>query len=129
MKSLLPLVKKYGACIVVPVMDEEMPVNPVDRLKSIEDIVHYIRSYGIPAEDIILDCGASSVETHPGKSMETIETIRLIKNELGLKTTLNVERISAGSLQGMEILLLTLFLLCHLPQVWMSPFWILCLLT
>ncbi len=99
MKSLLPLVKKYGACIVVPVMDEEMPVNPVDRLKSIEDIVHYIRSYGIPAEDIILDCGASSVETHPGKSMETIETIRLIKNELGLKTALNVERISAGSLQ------------------------------
>ena len=46
-----------------------------------------------------MDCGASSVETHPGKSMETIETIRLIKNELGLKTTLDVERISAGSLQ------------------------------
>ena len=96
LESLLPLVKKYGACMVVSAMDEDgIPVNAGERLKDIEDIVHYIQSYGISKEDMVVDCGSTRIETCP-ECMEAIKTVRLVKNELGLKTSLSVERITAG---------------------------------
>ena len=52
--------KKYGACMVVSAMDEDgIPVNAGERLKDIEDIVHYIQSYGISKEDMVVDCGST----------------------------------------------------------------------
>jgi 5-methyltetrahydrofolate--homocysteine methyltransferase len=44
---------------------------------------------------MVVDCGSTRIETCP-ECMEAIKTVRLVKNELGLKTSLSVERITAG---------------------------------
>jgi len=97
MEPLLPLVKKYGACILVSAAGKNgSPDNAVEGFKAAEDIVGFVQSYGVPKEDIIVDCGVPYKADRLGENMEAIEMIRLVKNKLGLKTALSIERAFAG---------------------------------
>ena len=94
---MLPLVKKYGAAVVGLTMDEGgIPERAEERLEIAKAIYAACRLYGIPKEDIFIDCLCLTVSANQGSAAETLKAVRMVKERLGLKTVLGVSNISFG---------------------------------
>ncbi len=101
-----PLARAYGAALVVGCIDEDpLQAQAFTRERKLAvaqrstDIL--TTKYGIPPEDIIIDplvfpC-ATGDENYIGGAVETIEAIRLIKDNVPfVKTVLGISNISFG---------------------------------
>ena len=97
MDAIFPIVKKYGACIIGLTIDENgIPIKAEDRLVIAQKIVETAKEYGIPKEDIIIDCLALTASAEQEEVKETIRSISLIKETLGVKTTIGISNVSFG---------------------------------
>ena len=95
--AILPAVKKYGAAVVGLTMDERgIPKTAEERLHIAEKIVRRAQGFGIPAEDVYIDCLTLTVSAEQEQAQETLKAIRLVKEALGVKTVLGVSNISFG---------------------------------
>ncbi|MER2109012.1 MAG: methionine synthase [Solibacillus sp.] len=101
--AVMPLVKKYGASIVIGTIDEiGMAVTREKKLEVAKRSYDLLtQKWGIAAEDIIFDPLMFPVgtgdEQYIGAAEETIEGIRLIKEQLpGCLTVLGVSNVSFG---------------------------------
>jgi 5-methyltetrahydrofolate--homocysteine methyltransferase len=102
---ILPLLKKYGAAVVIGSIDEDKQQAQAitrERKLSIAQRAHaYCTAHGIPEEDLIFDpltfpC-ATGDENYIGSAVETIEALRLIKQKLPrCKTVLGISNVSFG---------------------------------
>lgn len=101
--AVLPLVKRFGAAVVVGTIDETgMAVTRERKLEVAErsyDLL--VNKWGIAPEDIIFDPLVFPVgtgdEQYIGSAVETIEGIRLIKEKMPRSlTTLGVSNVSFG---------------------------------
>lgn len=94
---ILPLVKKYGACVVGLTLDETgIPRKAEDRLKIARRILAEALRYGIPKEKVFIDCLVLTASAEQESAYETLDAVRLVHEELGLKTVLGVSNISFG---------------------------------
>jgi 5-methyltetrahydrofolate--homocysteine methyltransferase len=97
LESILPLVKKYGAAVVGLTMDENgIPNSAKKRVEIAEKILKYAKKYGIDEKDVYIDCLTLTVSAEQQQAKETLEAIKIIKKDLGLKTLLGVSNISFG---------------------------------
>ncbi|MDD5433940.1 MAG: homocysteine S-methyltransferase family protein [Nitrospira sp.] len=96
MDLLLPIIKKYGAAVIALVAGNDIPETASERLMNAEKILEQALKYGIRKEDIIFDCLALTVSAAQAASAQTLETIRLIKQELGCPTILGISNVSFG---------------------------------
>lgn len=97
MDAILPLVKKYGGTLIALTIDEDgIPDTAQGRFAIAEKIVDECRKYGIDKKDIIVDPLAMTVSSDDESGKVTLESVRLIKEKLGLKTSLGVSNISFG---------------------------------
>lgn len=97
MDQILPLVKQYGTAVVALTMDESgIPSDPYERLAIASKIVARAESLGIPREDVIVDCACMTVATDSRAARVTLETIRLVREELGCNMTLGASNVSHG---------------------------------
>ncbi|QIB68544.1 dihydropteroate synthase [Aminipila butyrica] len=97
MDKLFPLAKKYGAAIVGLTLDEEgIPATAEKRLEVARRIVNTGLAYGIPREDLMIDCLTLAASVQQKEALETPKAIRMIKEELGVKVLLGVSNISFG---------------------------------
>ena len=104
MDEILPIVKKYGASVVALTLDESgIPETAEGRFKIAEKIVAEAEKYGIPKTDIFVDCLVLTASTNQSQVMETLKAIKLVKQELGVKTVLGVSNVSFG-LPSREVL-------------------------
>ena len=118
-KALVPIVKRYGASVVVGCIDSEMAVTAQDKLRIATDSYSLLtESYGIAPEDIIFDplvfpCGTGDAK-YFGSGRETIEGIRLIKEKYPrCKTVLGISNVSFGlPTAGREVLNSVFLYLC-----------------
>lgn len=95
--AILPLVAKYGAAVIGLALDENgIPGSVEGRVAIAEKIMNKAMSYGIPKEDIIIDCLTLTVSAEQKACLETLEALNIVKNQLGLKTVLGVSNISFG---------------------------------
>lgn len=95
--KLLPIAKKYGASIIGLTLNEQgIPQKAEERLEIAKHILSQAKKHGIAKEDIIIDCLCLTVSAEPEGALETLKAIRLVKNQLGLKTVLGVSNISFG---------------------------------
>ena len=95
--AILPVVKKYGAAVVGLTLDENgIPDNAYDRLKIAEKIVRKAEAYGIKKEDVYIDTLTLTCSAQQKEVVETIKTLTLVKEKLGVKTVLGVSNISFG---------------------------------
>jgi 5-methyltetrahydrofolate--homocysteine methyltransferase len=101
-----PLARKYGAGLIVGCIDEDKhQAQAITRERKLavarRSVELLTQNYGIRPEDIIIDplvfpC-ATGDENYVGSAVETIESIRLIKQELPLvKTVLGISNVSFG---------------------------------
>jgi 5-methyltetrahydrofolate--homocysteine methyltransferase len=98
MDLILPLVKRYGAAIIALPNDEfEIPEDPRRRLELTQKIVDYATTkYQIPIEDIVIDPLAMPIGADSSMVVRTLETIALIKEHVGVNTTLGASNVSFG---------------------------------
>lgn len=96
--AILPLVKRYGAAVIaLPNEEDEIPEDPRKRLEITKKIVDVATSkYDIPIEDIVIDPLAMPVGANHEYGKLTMEAISLIRDELGLNTTLGAGNVSFG---------------------------------
>ena len=103
---LCPIAKSYGAALVVGTIDEDpIQAQAFTRERKLEVAKRSVdlltSKYEIPAEDLIIDplvfpC-ATGDENYIGGAVETIEALRLIKENIPyVKTVLGVSNISFG---------------------------------
>jgi len=97
MDRILPLVKKYGAAVIGMANDETgISMVPEERLAIARRIVDRAAEYGIPREDVIIDPIAMTVAADPTCGLVTLETMRLIRDELGNNMTCGASNVSFG---------------------------------
>ena len=97
MDRILPLVKKHGAAVIAMANDETgISMVPEERLAIARRILDRAAEYGIPREDVIIDPIAMTVAADPTCGLVTLETMRLIRNELGNNMTCGASNVSFG---------------------------------
>ena len=94
---ILPIVKKYGASVVGLCLDENgIPPTAEGRVAIARRILDAALGYGIPAEDVWIDCLTLTVSAQQEQGLETLKAVRIVREELGLQTVLGVSNISFG---------------------------------
>lgn len=97
LSAILPIVKKYGASVIGLTLDNNgIPDTAEERLQIARSILEAATSYGISKEDVLIDCLTMTVSTNSKAALTTLEAVRLVKAELGCKTTLGVSNVSFG---------------------------------
>jgi len=97
MDTIFPIAKKYGCLVVALTLDENgIPEKAEERLKIAENIANRAGEFGIGREDIIVDCLVLTASAQQKEVRETIKAVALVKEKLGLKTTLGVSNVSFG---------------------------------
>ncbi|MGE5138275.1 MAG: dihydropteroate synthase, partial [Rudaea sp.] len=97
LERILPLVKKYGAAVIGMSNDETgISMEPDYRLGIARKILERAQDYGIPREDILIDPLAMTVAADPQAVRVTLETMRLIRDELGVNMVCGAGNISFG---------------------------------
>lgn len=100
--AVLPVARKYGALVVGLTLDENgIPPTAEGRLAVARKILRAAGDYGIPREDILIDCLVLTASAQQEQVIETLRAIRLVKAELGVATVLGVSNVSFG-LPGRE---------------------------
>jgi 5-methyltetrahydrofolate--homocysteine methyltransferase len=103
LEAILPLVARYGAAVIALPNDDEIPMDPERRLELARKIVSVAGDHGIPPEDIVIDPLAMPVGAEPRAVTLFIETLRLIRDDLGVNMTCGASNTSFG-LPGRHVL-------------------------
>ena len=95
--GVLPLIKDYGAAVIGLVQDDEGAPTDSDRRVAIAHrIIERAESRNIPREDVIIDCLAFAIGADTKSGPVVLDSIRRIKEELGVNTTMGASNVSFG---------------------------------
>ena len=96
-ERLFPLVKKYGAMVVVlPLGSNGLPKDAAERRENLRTLVQKAAEYGIPKESIVADGLVMTVGAEPQAALDALDTIKYCKDDLGVATTCGLSNISYG---------------------------------
>lgn len=97
MEAVFPLVKKYGGAVIALTLDENgIPETAEGRYKIAEKIVKTAAEYGIEKKDILVDTLAMTISAGQENAAVTLEALRMVREKLGVFTSLGVSNISFG---------------------------------
>ena len=97
LNAVLPLVKQYGAAVVGLTLDKGgIPKTAEGRFAIAKRILERALSLGIPKENVFIDCLTLTASAEQAAVAETLRAVRMVKEQLGLKTVLGVSNISFG---------------------------------
>jgi 5-methyltetrahydrofolate--homocysteine methyltransferase len=95
--EILPLVARHGAAVIGLANDETgIPETPQQRLEIARKIVAACGDHGIGPEDVVIDPLAMTVGADTDAVTTTLQTIRLIRDELGVNMCLGASNVSFG---------------------------------
>ncbi len=104
MNSVFPLVQKYGGAVIALTLDENgIPETAEGRFAIAEKIVRKAAEYGIDKKEIIVDVLAMTISAGQENAQITLEALKLIRERLGIPTSLGVSNISFGLPQREKI--------------------------
>lgn len=124
LQKILPIVKKYGAAVLGLTLDDDgIPSSAEGRLRIARNIMEEAQKIGIPKEDVLIDCLVMTVSAQQEQAAETLKAVRMVREELGLKTVLGVSNVSFGlpSRQIINRTMLTMALMQGLDAPIMNP--------
>ena len=97
MDKVFPLIRKYGGVVIGLTLDEEgIPADAEGRVRIARKIIDEAAKYGIGKKDIVIDALAMTISSEPAGAKVTLETLRRLKDEVGVNTVLGVSNISFG---------------------------------
>jgi len=96
LEAVLPLCRKYGAAVVGLCLDENgIPETWQGRVAVAEKIIAAAERFGIPRQDVYIDCLTLTVSAQQAQARETLKAVMAVKR-LGVQTVLGVSNISFG---------------------------------
>lgn len=97
MERVFPLAKKFEAAVIGVITDEAgIPSTPQARLEVARKLVERAADFGIPNEDIVIDCLALTVGADHTAGRTTLDSLWLIQQELGVNLSLGASNVSFG---------------------------------
>src|SRR4051795_9536468 len=112
LERILPIVARHGAAVIGLANDDEIPMEPERRLEVARKIVSRAGDYGIPPEDVLIDPLAMPVGAEPRAVTLFLETVKLIRDDLGVNMTCGASNTSFG-LPGRHALNATFLAICE----------------
>lgn len=95
--TILPIVRESNAAVIGLTMDEKgIPKTASTRVEIAQKIADRAESYGIEREDVVIDCLALAAGADPTSALVSLETLRIVTNELSLSTAMGISNISFG---------------------------------
>jgi len=95
--AVLPLVKRYGAAVVVLALDDDgIPATAAERIAVVERIRARAHEAGLSDSDLLVDCLTLAAATDEAGASETLEAVRSVSEGLGLATLLGISNVSHG---------------------------------
>ena len=80
MDGVLPLVKEYNCPLIALCMDKDgIPATAEKRVEVARQLIQVIRDRDINPDNLYLDCLIEPISVGTGKALQTLETIRMIK--------------------------------------------------
>ncbi len=94
----LPLIREHNAMVTAIMHDESgMPSDVDDRMRVMPKLDDAIREYGIPSEDVYLDCMVFPLSVNADNGRIYLETLRRVKAEYPqYKTICGLNNVSYG---------------------------------
>jgi 5-methyltetrahydrofolate--homocysteine methyltransferase len=96
LEAILPIVARHGAAVIGLCNDDEIPMEPRRRVEVAKKIVSAAGDHGIPPEDVVVDPLAMPVGAEPRAVTLFLETLHLLREELGVNTTCGASNTSFG---------------------------------
>ena len=97
LEKVMPLAKEYGAAVIGVITDEDgIPATPVARLAVARKLLNRAADYGVPAEDVVIDCLALTVGADHKAGQVTLDSMALVRQELGVNLSLGASNVSFG---------------------------------
>ena len=97
MAKVFPLAKRYGAAVIGVITDENgIPPTPQARLEVARKLIQRAGEHGIPPEDIIIDGLALTVGADHNAGKITLDSLQLLRQELGVNLNLGASNVSFG---------------------------------
>lgn len=97
LEEVLPLVKKYNTAVIALASDSSgIPKEALGRVDIIHHIIERAEKIRISLEDIVVDCIAESSAVNDKAAIVTLETMGIIKRELGVNLVLGASNVSFG---------------------------------
>jgi 5-methyltetrahydrofolate--homocysteine methyltransferase len=104
MEAVFPLVARHEAAVIGLVMDVDgIPESAGKRLEVARAILMRAADHGIPAADVLIDPLVLPVAASPKAGRVVLETLRRVRDELGLNTVCGASNVSFG-LPGRPVL-------------------------
>ena len=95
--SVLPVAKKYGACVLGLCLDDGgIPQTAEARFAVAQKILDRAAALGIPKDDVFIDCLTLTASAQQDLALETIKAVRMVSERLAVKTMLGVSNVSFG---------------------------------
>ena len=96
-EQVLPVVKRYGAAVIGLALDNGgIPASAKQRFDIAKRLVREAEAVGIDPQDVVIDCLALPAGADQSSARETLKAIRMVKEELGCRTSLGVSNVSFG---------------------------------
>jgi len=96
LEAILPIVARHGAAVIGLANAEDIPMEPQRRLEVARKIVSAAGDHGIPPADVVIDPLAMPVGAEPRAVTLFLETVQLIRDELGVNMTCGASNTSFG---------------------------------
>ena len=97
MDKVFPLIQKHGGVVIGLALDENgIPADAEGRVQVAKKIIAEAAKYGIEKKDIVIDALAMTISSEPEGAKITLETLRRLRDEVGVCTVLGVSNISFG---------------------------------
>ena len=97
MDEIFPLVRKYGGVVVGLTIDEEgIPKDAEGRVRVAGKIINEAAKYGIDKKDIVIDVLTMTISSEKDGAKVTLEALKRVREEFGVRTVLGVSNISFG---------------------------------
>ncbi len=97
MDAVFPPIRKYGGVVIGLALDEDgIPATAEGRVQIAKKIIAEAAKYGIEKKDIVIDALAMTISSEPEGAKVTLETLRRLRDEVGVCTVLGVSNISFG---------------------------------
>lgn len=95
--AVLPLVEKYKCPVIALCLSEEgIPPTAEDRFAVAKELHDLCTAAGLPAEDVWVDPLVLAVSADPQAAVVSMDTLRLVKERLPVRTTGGLSNVSFG---------------------------------
>ncbi|MBP2630820.1 MAG: methionine synthase (B12-dependent) [Firmicutes bacterium] len=95
--EFLPLAKKYGAAILcLPISPAGVPKTAPERVAVVQTIIDRALAIGMKTNDFLLDALVMTVAADDEACIQTLNTLKLYREDFGYPSTMGLSNISFG---------------------------------